>query len=538
MILFPKVCNNTHLHGLGRFVAFSFTMLLLQMQAVAQQNAQQTGTAQTHSADPIAIFGDLKNEGTFSNNTGRLFFNGTTRQRVGGSEIMDFEYVTLNNANHLQLDTTFQISRELMFQNGQVATPYDIALINAPPPVYLHFLRGATYQNATDARHVRGYVARTGIDSFRFPIGDGVTLRPVMISAGTTPSQNTFWAAYYKESPHASGLDTSLHETYIKKISDIELWDIDGDDSTQITLTWNANSNIAALVGTRLTDLIVTGWDGLQWVNLGNTGNAGNIAAGQIRSKRIIPSDYTAFTFAKGNYCIEVKLFAFLEGALDTNNMRMTTALNQRGLLPGQTPIGMFASPTPAGHPYNRPPWLHNGPEDVVNYDPTVVDWVLISLRANNSASTTVWKEAALIHADGRITLTKPCNTIPNDRPYYIVIEHRNHVGVMTNKAIPIVADTLRFDFRKEDGFVNIDPPSTGQKQRGGAWAMLAADGKKDTRLDNFDVNFRDKLVWRGQNGNFDVYRDADFNLDADVNFLDVGLWRLNTGKHSAVPHQ
>ena len=34
----------------------------------------------------------------------------------------------------------------------------------------------------------------------------------------------------------------------------------------------------------------------------------------------------------------------------------MRTVLNQRGLLPGQTPVGDFAVPHPRRTPYNRPP--------------------------------------------------------------------------------------------------------------------------------------------------------------------------------------
>jgi len=65
---------------------------------------------------------------------------------------------------------------------------------------------------------------------------------------------------------------------------------------------------------------------------------------------------------------------------------------------------------------------------------------------------------------------------------------------------------------------------------------MHAADGKKDTFTDNFDINFNDSQLWKSESGFFDKYLNSDFNMDADINFLDSVIWKKNNGRYSVVP--
>jgi hypothetical protein len=237
--------------------------------------------------------------------------------------------------------------------------------------------------------------------------------------------------------------------------------------------------------------------------------------------------------------CITVTLNVLLEGPYSTATGRMSTILNQRGLLPGQTPIGVFATPTPAGQPFNVAPWNYNGTEGdgMTSYPATVVDWVLVSLRTSTAVSSTVFRCAALLHNDGRITFTKSCVTMPLGN-FYIVIEHRNHMGTMSPTMVSTANGTLNFDFTTGDSFVNTNPPSFGQKAMSdGKWVQYSGDGRKDTQTANYDINFFDSQLWKTESGIFDQYRYGDFNMDADVNFSDSQLWKRNNGKYSAVPH-
>jgi hypothetical protein len=236
--------------------------------------------------------------------------------------------------------------------------------------------------------------------------------------------------------------------------------------------------------------------------------------------------------------CVTFNVKVFLEGPYQTATTSMQTVLNQRGLLPGQTPIGQFGVATPQGQPYKGAPWNYEGTEGdtITTYPPTVVDWVLLSLRADSLTNTNVFRVTGWLHNDGHISFLSPCFDIANGN-YFVVIEHRNHVGVMSPNKVPITNGVLSHDFTVNDSYVIINPPSFGQKQKGSKWVMYAADGKKDTQTTNFDINFNDSQLWKGQSGIFDQYKFGDFNLDADVNFLDSQLWKINNGKYSGIPH-
>jgi large repetitive protein len=239
------------------------------------------------------------------------------------------------------------------------------------------------------------------------------------------------------------------------------------------------------------------------------------------------------------NPCVNITLKVLLEGPYQTSTSAMTTILNQRGLLPGQTPTGVFAVATQIGQPYKGAPWNFAGQEGdtITTYPATVTDWVLVSLRTSTALSSTVFKAAAWLHKDGTVQFITPCFNIPISGSYYVVIEHRNHMGVMSPTALAVVNGTINFDFTAMNSYEVTNPPSFGQKQIGTKWAMYTADSKKETQTTNYDINFQDSQLWKGQSGIFDQYKLGDHNLDADVNFLDQVRWKANSGKYSGVPH-
>ncbi|OIN56867.1 hypothetical protein BLX24_23130 [Arsenicibacter rosenii] len=238
--------------------------------------------------------------------------------------------------------------------------------------------------------------------------------------------------------------------------------------------------------------------------------------------------------------CVTVNVKVLLEGPYNALTGRMNTILNQQGLLPGQRRTNTnFGVATPAGQPYNTAPWNYTGTEGTpvsFTYASTVVDWVLVSLRSSEQSPAAIWRAAGLLHDDGRITFVQPCFTLPTGS-YYVVIEHRNHVGVMSPQSVAVTNNTISFDFTTQDSYIVLDPPSFGQIQIGNKWLMYAADGKKNTFNDNFDINSKDSQLWQSQSGQFLQYLFGDFNMDADVNAEDSVLWKKNNGRYSRVPH-
>jgi len=237
--------------------------------------------------------------------------------------------------------------------------------------------------------------------------------------------------------------------------------------------------------------------------------------------------------------CVNLQLSAAMEGAYDVATGQMTNDLSRRGLLPGQTPLNTLVTPTPAGQPYSASPWNYAGTEGNgwtnSDYPSEVVDWLLVSFRTGVEKSSEVSRTAALLRQDGSIDFPARCPLNINVADsVYIVIEHRNHMGIMSPNAIPIEWGTLTHDFITSDSYHNAS--SFGQKQLSdGTWAMFAGDGDQ-TDMPSFDIIGTDKVIWYDNNGQFDQYKAADYNLNGDISGADKAYWFENNGISSRVP--
>jgi hypothetical protein len=229
--------------------------------------------------------------------------------------------------------------------------------------------------------------------------------------------------------------------------------------------------------------------------------------------------------------CLNLALF--LEGPY-AGSLTMTNKLNQKGLLPGQTPISSLGVPTPAGQPYSGAPWNYSGSETVISYPPNAVDWVLISLRTvAQDPLTTVFRTAALLLSNGSVSLISPCPVLWTNQSYFVVVEHRNHIGVISHQAIPVVNNSINYNFSTQQSYIPVGSPANGQKQlSAGFFVLYAADCTKNS-LSQIDAN--DTSKWRVDNGKVGRYLTTDFNMDGAPDANDNTLWRLNNGRFSGV---
>lgn len=231
-----------------------------------------------------------------------------------------------------------------------------------------------------------------------------------------------------------------------------------------------------------------------------------------------------------------------LEGAYNPASGTMTKSLFQLELLPGM----LFSGPspgieTPAGQPYHIAPWNYQGTEGQLysnsHYHPTSVDWVLLSLRTGVDPSTEIYKTAGILKADGSVDFlpdTGYSGSIPG--PYYVLIEHRNHIGVLSPQAVSSQNRVLTYDFTTQNSWISVNG-GFGQKQLSdGSWAMFAGDGDQIADMISYDINGADRILWGMDNGIFMQYLPSDYNLDGEVTGADKILWGLNTGISSGVP--
>jgi hypothetical protein len=185
---------------------------------------------------------------------------------------------------------------------------------------------------------------------------------------------------------------------------------------------------------------------------------------------------------------------------------------------------------------------LNNGN---AGYPATVTDWVLVSLRDRpDGTGYPLCRKAALLHKDGRIQFVDgsfKCCDIDLDKSYWLVIEHRNHLIVMSHTSIPVTDGKVTYDFRIRQSYKVLDPfgfDYAGQREIiPGKFAMYAGNGEQSsTQQSDTDINFDDRTYWELKNGIIGRYLNSDYNLNGDTNYNDRTLWEYNNSKFTSVP--
>jgi hypothetical protein len=207
-----------------------------------------------------------------------------------------------------------------------------------------------------------------------------------------------------------------------------------------------------------------------------------------------------------------------LEGPL--SGTTMTTTLNTSGTIPKQ-------------QPYNTTPWNYAGAETASSIPAGVVDWVLVELRTGTAGSTRVASRAAFVKSDGSIVDTNGVSLVgfPGvaQGSYYVVIKHRNHLGIMSAAPLALTSTSALYDFTTATTQAY---GTNAMKLVGSVYTMLAGDGNADGVINAVDRN----TIWRVMNGSVG-YRSGDFNLDNVTNATDRNsFWRTNNGRAGGVP--
>lgn len=195
----------------------------------------------------------------------------------------------------------------------------------------------------------------------------------------------------------------------------------------------------------------------------------------------------------------------------------------------------------PLSQPYSDAPWNYNGTETVPVFpNSDIVDWLLIELRESNGDAATatqdkiiarragfLMKDGSVKDLDGVSNLQFP---VPAYTNLYAVLQHRNHLSVITAFPLTKVTNYYLYDFstgpeKVLGGISGYAHLSTG------LYGMASGNGNADG-----NINSLDKSVWSTQAGKAG-YLNGDFNLNTQVENNDKNLqWSPNIGKGSMVP--
>ena len=240
---------------------------------------------------------------------------------------------------------------------------------------------------------------------------------------------------------------------------------------------------------------------------------------------------------------LDIQLKVFLEGPYNSEKGTMSKRLNEQGYLPGQRPWTFFGSSTPKGQPYSYAPWHYNGSEGdkfdhevkgvdrFAGYPEEVVDWVMISLRTGKEPSTEVYRTTALLLLDGTVKILDGFEYENHEeRDYYVVVEHRNHIGVMSGILAQAMNGQLHFDFTLADSY-NIGLGQGQMIQEDGRYAMIAGNAELMQSTSSYlDINVNDLGKMGSMEGINSGYFMEDFDLDGDVNTIDKSICLKNNG--------
>lgn len=522
----------------------------------------------------LYFFGNITNDGYFGDGYGKEYIKSCGGKTIvkgrGGTE---FNYLEVQNVNGVEVAQNVRIKERLVFREGIISTDRNEASHR------LTFYPEARYTSSSDNRHVNGRVAKQGQGTFVFPLGDGQHLSPLRIKG--EDQFDFFDATYYSLNlgflvwAQGGSFPAGSVDLNLQKVQNREYWKLKGSRETQVTLYWTAFSQINKLTD-NINNLVVVGWDGDKWTNLGKTDVTAFLAGGTVTSRPFIPSRYSALTLGVAdsdgdgyaddsdispfdpcdpdpnsvaclnNSCVSVSAKVFLEGALRQGGIgsyseEMSTRINYFGYLPGQKPKTLLGQTTEAGQPYNKSPWNYAALEgsemgSSQDYDDAIVDWVLVSIRTTPESSTTICQKSALLKSNGEIIFTEFFDCCERDETeFYIVIEHRNHLPIMTPTPVPLVDGTISFDFTQNQSYTRL--LGSGQKEvLPNVFAMYAGNGDQDLAPESAkDINSNDFSAWIENNGKHSGYYFQDFDLSGDVNVHDQALWLQNNGTFTDV---
>jgi hypothetical protein len=260
----------------------------------------------------VQVNGDVKNEfnstyrnngtvnitGDFENNessfmyvptSGTTRFEGTATQTVKGANTLKTFDVVFNNPNGINLNENIEVANQAFFNNG-IVTPIGFREVT--------FLSSASLGNTpSDASHVNGIVAKRGLGSFTYPVGDGIRYQPITIDLTANPSG--MYVKYHTSNAGAAPFTTNGTEaTPLVAYNASEYWDCsnDGGISTgTMTMYWDDYNNTGI---TNVADLKVAHKDGGEWLNEGTTAT-GTAASGSITSN--VLNSWSPFTLGSVN---------------------------------------------------------------------------------------------------------------------------------------------------------------------------------------------------------------------------------------------
>ncbi|KAA9037214.1 hypothetical protein FW778_17455 [Ginsengibacter hankyongi] len=453
----------------------------------------------------IEVQGNFINSGTYTStaNEDSLIMSGTGQDTLtGGGSLIN--YLTINKttaSDSVKLGGTTTVNTKLDYLSGGLSTD---PILN--PSFTLTSPVAAVY-NFSTGKEIVGSVKRTGWTNGTAFVFNQPNMQ-VTTNGGTSPTELTVTMI-----PQSGGGDPTQNEREVKRKF---LFTQTGGSGFSADVrfpyaTNELNTNVEANV--------------VPWELISSEWNARLIPVTHdvvnhfVSTTGISAADMALeWKLADPKYTFNVT--AFLRGAW--NGTSMNTALNSAGVLP-------------LSQPYNTTPFNYTGTESVGGIpNSNIVDWVLIEhrkpasgLASDATSSTITGRKAGFLLNNGTVVdldgVTPISFNITKQGGSFIVIRHRNHLGVMSNSIPSNPAGTFTNDYSllansyKASGATSdpVELLSGGLK-----YGLWAGDSNKNGVVNGTDVSSIKLAISSLATG----YLFTDANLSNSINGTDVSL--------------
>ena len=236
-----------------------------------------------------------------------------------------------------------------------------------------------------------------------------------------------------------------------------------------------------------------------------------------------------------------------LDNPAEGSTIFVTSRVKLEGAHTDSAPMNtaaLFQSHIPLAQPYAQPefngtPLDHDIATSLTSVPPGMIDWVLVSLRTGEGPETEVVgsKTAAILLSDGQIVdVDGKTVSFIGVQPghYFVVVQHRNHLPVMTAVTVDVEDGIGQWDFTTSQASAYADGGLAMRSLDDGSFAMHSADADLDGQVTASDFNLWLSDTKLGVTG----YVTTDLNFDGQVTVADFNLWLRGTkvGASSQVP--
>lgn len=170
-------------------------------------------------------------------------------------------------------------------------------------------------------------------------------------------------------------------------------------------------------------------------------------------------------------------------------------------------------------------PYADNVTCDATVFDVTganaIVDWVFVELRNETNNTIIVDSQSALLQRNGDVVSIDGSSPLSFDQPernYYVVIKHRNHLGVLSAAPIPLSNVTTPIDFSSDITIASGEGLAL-RDMGNGIFAIYAGDATGDGNILNTDIS---NVI--SNSGGINIYSGADANMDGNILNTDIAL--------------